>query len=193
MKILFQDTNTSRSSDGIPVAKKDIVGCVFFLLFWIIPVFYTGLTHHKILFFPRYVTYFQNIGNLFTHAVPVWPMPYIQVQLAGDPTWRTLAEEDFFRLWTFGYRTRFFEAVYYGTNIPDYERKSSQTQVELARWVARRYERLHPGSPAPEKIRFVAGLYYVQKDHPPSGHWRLPPVESFPADHIYVLSTHDVR
>lgn len=175
------------------ITKKDFLCCAFLIVVWVFPIIYTGLTLRKINLFPSCIRYFQSIGALFTHRVNIWPMPYIQILREGESTWLTLPEEEYFRLKTFGYRTRLFEALYYATNIPDYERKSYQTQAELARWVAERYRQLHPGDPKPVSVRFVAGLHFADPQNPPAGHWQPPPYESFPKDKTYILSTHDVR
>ena len=183
---------TMYNSPELKVTKKDFLCCFLLILVWVIPVIYTGLTHRKILLFPSGVRYFQSIGDLFTKRVHVWPMPYIQILRQGDQTWMTLPEEEYFRLKTFGYRRRLFEVLYYATNIPDYERKSSHTQAELARWIAKRYTKLYPGNPKPLAVRFVAGLYFVNPQNPPTGHWQPPAYEAFPKDKTYVLSTHDL-
>src|SRR4051812_14839458 len=101
------------------VRTQDYVCGIVFLIVWLLPVAWTGLTLKKISFLPRVVTYFHNIGNLFTYAVPVWPLPYIQAKQQGSDEWITLPEDEYFRLKTFGFRTRFFEALYFGTNIKD--------------------------------------------------------------------------
>ena len=166
---------------------------LFFLVFWIVPIITTCLTQRKIVFFPSTVRYFQSIGNLFTHRVDVWPMPYIQVLPAGEENWKTLPERDYFQMETFGYRTRLFEALYYATNIPDYDRKTQATRAEIALWVAKRYAQLNPGAPAVHFVRFVAGLHGVNPREPPAGHWQPPHYESFPEEKTYILSFHDVR
>ncbi len=185
-----------KNNQGQPAVRptpKDLCLCVFFLLCWTLPTLYTGLTLKKIQLFPSFVRYLQSIGNLFTHSVPVWAMPYIQVRLEGETAWRTLPEKEYFRLKTFGYRTRFFEILYFGTNIVDYERKTQDTRAQLAQWVAQRFRKLYPKSPAPVEVRFVAGLYVVDSQKPPQGHWKLIGLGSFREDQIDVLSTHAVR
>ncbi len=177
----------------VKITKKDFLCCFVLIVGWVIPIIYTGLTHRKILLFPSAVRYFQTIGDLFTHRVQVWPMPYIQIRTEANPGWMTLPEEDFFRLKTFGYRTRLFEVLYYATNVPDYERKSHETQAELAQWIAKRYTKLYPGNPKPVAVRFVAGLHFADPQNPPQGHWQPPSYEAFPKDKTYILSTHDVR
>ncbi len=172
---------------------KPILSCLFFLVFWIVPILYTGLTQRKIAFFPRTIRYFQSVGNLFTHRVDVWPMPYIQVLLAGEENWKTLLEKDYFPMETFGYRTRLFEALYYATNILDYDRKTQATRAEIARWIAKRYAQLNPGALPVQFVRFVAGLHFMDPREPPAGHWQPPPYESFPEEKTYILSSHDVR
>ena len=172
--------------------KKDVFFCLFFVFFWIIPVIYNGLTQKKISFFPRGLSYFQSISGLFTHSVPVWPMPYIQIRLTGEADWQTLREADFFRLKTFGYRTRFFEALYYGTNIKDYARRSRDTQKELADWIARRYQKLNPQSKRIAAVRFIAGLYFIDPKAQPVAHWENLPLKTFSPEKVYVLSEHTI-
>ncbi len=172
--------------------RRDFVLCLFFIFFWLFPIFYTGLTHKKISFLPRYITYFQSISNLFTNAVPVWPMPYIQIQLNNSQEWLTLKESDYFQAETFGYRTRLFEALYYGTNIIDYEKKTQRTREEMAQWIARRYEALYRPNQPVTAVRFVAGLYWLDPKKKPNGHWQLINLKSFRPQDIYVLSVHPI-
>lgn len=174
---------------GVSVPKKDLVCCLLFIIFWLIPYFYSNITLKKLPFYPSFINYVLRTSNLFTMAVYTWPMPYIQIMREGEQDWITLPEKDFFRMPTFGYRTRLFELLYFAQDLPD---KSLAAQQELAGWVARGYLQKNQGKKKPLAVRFVAGLYQADLNFLPKGHWEQPPFESFPTEHTYVLSVHSL-
>jgi hypothetical protein len=175
---------------GVTVPKKDLVCCLCFMIFWLGPYFYSNITLKTLPFYPSFTNYVLRTSNLFPVAVYVWPMPYIQILSAEEGGWITLPEENFFRMQTFGYRTRLFELLYFAKNLPD---KSSATQEELARWVAGRYLELNQGKGKPLAVRFVAGLYRADPNFFFKGRWETLPFESFSKDNTYVLSTHRIE
>lgn len=177
-----------RESAPFKSNKLDVILCLFFLIVWILPLLYSNVTKSKIPLFPSFWQTVTSTSNLFTRANYVWPVPYMQVQLQPDGEWLTLPEEDYFPMRTFGYRTRLFEALYLA--VQDDE-KSLAVQRELAQWIVRRYAQAN--GRAPVAVRFIAGLHRSQWGQVLDGHWRTPPLYTFPDSDVYVLSRHDAR
>ena len=165
----------------------DLLFCLFFILFWLLPQLYTNFSRRSLPFFPKFLTAFHSTSNLFTQANYLWPMPYIQVLPKGGSQWQTLREEDYFRMPTFGYRSRLFEALYLGVDDPQ---KSADIQKEIALWVAQRYHTLY--GLAPKAVRFVAGLHRAAPGKKFTGHWQMPPFNTFAAENVYEISRHDL-
>lgn len=161
--------------------------CLLFLAFWIVPLMTVNLTKRKIPFYPGFMAALTSTSNLFTKANYLWPVPYIQVQTREGGVWETLKEEDYFRMPTFGYRTRLFEALYLATDDPH---DSAGIQKEIARWVAREYA-ARTGR-VPFAVRFVAGLQRARPGERIDGPWRTPPLQSFAPSDVYELSRHPV-
>jgi hypothetical protein len=175
------------------IKQKDLLWCLFFIVFWIIPIGYVGLTNRDLSGIPRVITYIQRISFLFPYSIESWPIFYIQALPDGSQTWMTLDEEKFFRLRPFGYRTRLHQLLYASKDLTGYptgRERADDRREELARWIARRYTQLFPGLPRLRAVRFVAGFYRVQRRSSYEGHWRNPFLESFPENLKYIVSTH---
>lgn len=174
-------------SEESPIGRKDLAMGIFFLVFLLVPLLFVNLTHKKLKFLPPSLSFFYSTSRLFTNANYIWPMPYIQVRMEGDDRWMTLPQEDYFKMETFGYRTRLFEALYLALNDAQ---KSNAVREEMALWIRRRYQMLHPGQPVPVALRFVAGLQRARPDAVPRGHWEKPPFAKFAKEDTYVISEH---
>lgn len=169
-----------------PTRKKDVACLLFFLFLWTAPHIYTNLTGRPVPFFPKPLNNLYRTSYLFTRANFHWPMLYIQVQYDNGP-WQTLPEEEYFAMRPFGYRSRLFEAVF----PPEYsESKSLQIQKDIAGWVYRRYQRMHPDKKVFRRLRLAAGLHTARPGQGVSGHWQKPAPETF-GDQLHVLSVHE--
>ena len=168
------------------IKKKDIFFGFFFIFFLLIPLFYTNLTLRKIKHIPSFLSCIYSTSNLFTYANYIWPNPYIQAK-EGDQ-WVTLPEEEYFRMPTFGYRTRLFEGLFPTMNDKG---KIEGIRREMAQWVAAKYQRLYPDRPI-QAVRFIAGLQRAQLGYKPASHWAQPPPESFAPEDTYVIYEYDL-
>lgn len=176
--------------------RKDLLSFLLFIFIWIIPITYTGLSNKDMPFFPRTLCYLQRIAMLFTHSIESWPVYYIQVKLDDGKQWITLKEEDYFRLKPFGYRSRLHQILYYSKDsvgFPKGKEKSSERQREMAFWIAKKFESLHPQRSKVDAVRFVVAFYHIQKASAIKGRWIKPPLGAFPAEHTLVLSTHQIK
>lgn len=174
---------------------KDILSFSFFLIFWIVPLLYVNLSKQEIAFFPRTLTYFQRVGLLFTDGIERWPNYYIQALPENSQDWITLPENDYFRLQPFGYRTRLNQMllpfVQYAYGYQHWHTTRMERNEEVAVWIKNRYEKLYPYQPRLKAVRIVLAWYDMNESTPVYGHWRQPPLESFPKDKVSVLSTHN--
>lgn len=142
---------------------------------------------------PRTLSYIQRISFLFPHSIESWPIYYIQGLPIGEKEWITLPEEDYFRLKPFGYRTRLHQFLYRSKDLTGYSKGQQAEHLrhkELAHWIVKRYAELHKQNPPLVAVRFVAAFYVVKQQSSYDGHWRKPPLDFFPVDRTYILSTH---
>jgi hypothetical protein len=159
-----------------PLAGKGRQACAFafFSLFWLVPVACNGLRGGRPTpGVPVRLIHLANVSCLFSFAMPSWPIHYMQVQLDPQGEWRTLPEADYFRMEAFGHRTRLTDMLSRGLG--------DRALQELALWIRRRYQELHPGGPAPVGFRMLSTLFRAG-DPIPAGHWRTPPLDTVPAD-----------
>jgi hypothetical protein len=174
-------------------SRKDIFSCLFFIAFWLLPITYTGLTYKDAPFFPRTLAYLQRIAHLFTQANPVWPVIYIQGLSEERVDWFVLSTQEYFRLKPFGYRTRLHEMFIHSKDMVDFKKGEGTyeaRQKELARWIAQRYAQKHPDAPPLKGVRFIAGVYRIERGRRFEGRWKDMPLEAFSPPDRYVFSTH---
>jgi hypothetical protein len=90
----------------VPIAKRDAVWATIFLLGWLVPLAWVGVTNLSVPFLPRYLDYQYRIGALFPKYTPVWEQLYLQVRLEGEADWIDLPERQYFPALPFGYISR---------------------------------------------------------------------------------------
>jgi hypothetical protein len=155
-----------------------VIGLLGFLLLWLLPVTYHGLTGLRPMpFFPVRFLHLTNISCLFTRAVPSWPFEYLQVLPAQGGQWETLRESDYFQMPVFGNRTRLSELT--RSELPP------QAFYELAVWVQQRYADRHGSFPVAVR---VLRTYYTGTGAP-TGRWTQPPLEAVPEEARAVVFT----
>ena len=157
---------------------RDVVALLGFVLLWLVPASYHGLTGLRPTpFLPVKLLHLLNISCLFTHSVPSWAFEYMQVLPRPDGKWETLDESDYFTMPVFGNRTRLSELTR--------SELAPQAFYELAVWVRQRYAERH-GFP-PVAVR-VLRTYYSPTG-PPAGHWKQPPISEVPEEALAVVLT----
>lgn len=165
---------------------KDVIIGMAFVLLWLAPLAYRGLTDRPMPGMPSLLRYVQNASCLFVDSVKAWRVDYLQARLAPGGEWITLPEEDYFKMEPFGhYRTRLHRLMDVSLTKSGYARRA-----ELASWIRRRYSERHPDAPKLVAVRFIAAQYPLQRAAP-SGAWQRPPLASFRSEALAILSTHE--
>lgn len=96
----------------------------------------------------------------------------------------------------FGYRTRLYEMLLYSKDFKDFkkgEEAYKARQKELAHWVAGRYAKRYPQRPPLLTVRFVAGIYTIEKDRTFEGRWKDVAIDHFEPKDQYIFSTHYLK
>ena len=168
------------------IKPRDVLCLFFFLFFWLLPVFYKGATGKNVPRMPPALSFVQNISRLFYWRINSWPIPYIQIRLHEDGEWETVPEGEFFQMQPFGYRTRLSQLVNLSTT-----KVGKSFPAELAQWIQKQYPQLHPGR-EPVAVRLVVAGYIPQKQKF-KGHWKNPPLDSFPSKQITVVHEEKMR
>lgn len=166
---------------------KDRLAVWLFVVLWLLPVAYRGLTHRPPPALPRSMARLSNISCLFSRAMPTWSAFYVQYRDVPNGPWRELDTSAWFEMKPFGHRTRLHR---YLVNWP---RKADAARQELADWLAAAYRRDFPEARAPIEIRFVRARIGVRDDARPEGPWERPELRTIPANHLEVVSTHAVE
>jgi len=164
---------------------RDRISFSLFVLLWLIPLLYRGLTERALPGMPRLLKYLHNASCLFTESVKHWRVDYVQVQLSENGEWLTIPEEAYFQMQPFGHdRTRLHRFMDLSLSKAGFARRA-----ELAAWLRQRYTSHHPSHPIPVAVRFVVGQYLIRRE-PPAGRWHKPPLEAFRPKETVILSTH---
>jgi len=162
------------------LSLTNIALAIIFLLLWIAPIIFIGLTLKPILFLPPYFSYQSNISCLFESEALGWSNTYFQIQLKGQQQWLNVPEEDYTQLEPFGYRTRlgFILSINYNSDFKDLESRRDQ----LAVFIKRRYEEINP-TDIVGAVRFLRIEYPLGDNIPfPNNHWLRPSLETIPSD-----------
>jgi len=161
---------------------------VAFLVLWLLPMAYRGVTGNRQLIpaYPVFLRYLHVSSCLFTHRAGFWPVLYMQLQFSPSDHWTTLPDDPFFQMSPFGYRVRLDE--FYRMKMYRYP----LAREELARWIAGRYQQLHPHEAAPTGFRIVLGRYQSRSNVPP-GQWTKPLMDAFSPEDLTILYTYQFQ
>ncbi len=170
---------------GALIIQRDLIGLTAFLVLWLGPMAYRGLTNRPMPGLPRLLTYLHNVSALFPTAMPYWRVDYVLIRPEGSDAWTALPEAEYFRMTPFGHRTRLHQLMNISLTPGGHARRA-----EAAAWIRARYIARHPQRPRPAAVRFVGAQYRTGRDAP-RGPWRTPPLESFHPEESFILSTHD--
>lgn len=191
---------------GIPAriaGPADFVFAYLFFCLWLLPIVYVGMTGRQIpleaftrMGFPSrasresasYLNNMYRIACLFPDRVSNWSNFYYLVRLEGEERWTSVPEEDYGRLKPFGYRTRLKRML----DLARDNENGPRLRQDMAAFIKQRYERLHPGEPRVEAVRFVRVFYKVGSPElaSPIGRWVNPPFEIIPESQQQIVSTH---
>lgn len=170
------------------IREKDLIACILFILLWLIPIFYTGITNKDFPLMPRTINYLQRISFLFVNSEENWPIFYIQVRPQNSNTWITLNENDFFKLKPFGYRTRLNQLLIYYHSEHGYEEgrgKKVNRLTELSRWIYKKYYEKY--NVRLDSLRILKSYYNINDQFSNVGHWRKPEISFVPKDRFKLI------
>lgn len=163
--------------------KKAYLSFFLFGYFWLIPLFYFGVTKNQLPFTPGYLGYFYNSTALFTNSVTSWPQYFIQFQFEENGAWILDTEStDSFRMKPFGQRTRFTRFM----EIFRDDERNRPVRQELAQWLIGQFKNKHPDRRPPVAVRFVTARRSLQGLNKSfQGAWKHRPFESFAPAEIF--------
>jgi len=144
--------NTKYSLAGV-MRVTQTHGIILFLVAWIIPTTYYGITDAAPFWLPGEVSRWSDVARLFSREQKTWAVYEIQVLFTDSDTYERLPEADFFGKMPFGYRSRLQRIL----DLSDHK-----TMEALAIWTHERMTQ-KVGRQA-TKIRFVAFEYVTEKD-----------------------------
>ena len=153
-----------KATDAPPVAPRiyDRVIVWAFILLLFVPVTFRGVVRQRAIpGTPRLLADVQNISCLFSYKPKWWNTFHLQARFSEGGPWVDLDESELFPMRPFGRRTRMhrYLVAWRGARGPKME--------ELARFVFRRYEALHPSDLQPVAVRFGRSLTRPDPEQPP--------------------------
>jgi hypothetical protein len=169
---------------------RDYLLSLFFVVAWLAPITYVGLTARAMPFVPAAFQGLHNISCLFIKAPKAWQNVYYQVRLAGSRRWTSVDEADYFEMKPFGYRTKAHRLLVESV----FETRGERQREELARFIEQRHEALYPDRPPVVAVRFLAAHYHVGEAEMarPAGRWSRPPLEQVERSRLTLISEHDL-
>ena len=144
---------------------KNIVVSALFILFWILPVLYTGLTKQPVRFLHPYFSYQSNVSCLFEREQLRWSNYYVQIQSApAAGNGGRIDMPQYSRMKPFGTFTRLEYYLMYPYRLSHNGTDLEAGQIELAEFVRGRYETLYPDDRV-RAIRLVRVDYPVDEGY----------------------------
>ena len=155
--------------------RRNFILAAIFVVLWLLPVAQQGFTCQLIDGMPKFLNDMARVSCLFTDRVPSWDNYYFQVRLEGQETWLDVPKSDYTRMPPFGHRTR----LDFILSESGSRRNGNIIRTEMASFIKKRYELLHPGGPRVSGVRYVYARYAVGEPviARPKGHWVVPPIE----------------
>lgn len=180
-------TNNPDQTERMVLADRpDYLLCIFFLIVWLAPMTWVGLTHRSIPVAGKYLNNLYRVAGLFTKKVNNWSDYYCQIRLEGETDWRDLPES-YSAMKTFGDRSRLFFVVSNSLRAPN----GMDHRQRMAEYVRQRFERDHPQFPKVLSVRFLhvtypCGAYLVRQRRA----WKTWPLAQVPQRLQRPLSMH---
>ena len=175
------------------VRKRDYLVNVLLIVFWLIPLAYTGGCGKTVPYFGKYLNYSYGVAALFTTKMTYWKNLYVQIKTNENPEWVIVDEYKYFPMNPFGHRTRLSRGYNHSFRFDAARHKGigKSRRKEIAEFIRSRYEQDNPGIKVTE-MRFIHVLQYVGEPElaDPKGHWEQPPLSTFPEARWKVMSTH---
>ena len=155
-----------------------------FLLLWILPSGYHGLSRAPLPGEPALLHDWHDIACLFSHRPPAWNIYFVEVRRQGRPLWEQLDEGLDFGLEPFGHRTRLHRfLVRWGL-------KDGVGRQEVAEYLVASDRARRPDAPI-VALRFVWTGHVPDPARPPAGAWRRPPLADIAPTQRRIISVHE--
>jgi hypothetical protein len=177
-----------RLQPPVPARRRDYAFAALFLVLWLVPISWVGLTDRPPAFAPVYLQHLYRVACLFTERVGGWSDYYFQVQLEGSESWVTAVQEDYARMKPFGHRTRLHRML----TISRRNERGTIQREQMARFIKTRFEELYPDRPRVVGLRFIHVFYRTGEPElaHPRGRWERPPLAAVDRRRGEVLSSH---
>ena len=174
----------AKTSEHRHISLYGLVMSILFLVLFIVPMSLTGAVQAKLYHIPAPLRNQYRISCLFTHASRTWDTAHYEVRLAGQLRWKEGPLEGFFDLDIFGYRTRFNRIVgasRYKNKRGEVYGKNKLRLQEMAHFIAKRWETLHPEDPLVQEVRFKRVRHKTGEEHcMKRERWSRPPLSEIP-------------
>jgi len=155
--------------------RRNFILAAIYVTLWLFPVANAGFTCEAIRGLPRYLNDIWRVSCLFTDRVPSWGTYYFQVRLSGQETWIDVPTSDLSTMKPFGHRSRLDFMLSEATSRTN----GDVIRFEMAEFVKKRYELLHPSEPDVAAVRFLQARWAVGEPMlaQPKQHWIVPPLD----------------
>lgn len=171
---------------AIPVRARDWVPFAAFVLLWLLPIAWVGLTYSAVPLLGRRLNAQYGVGCLFIKQARAWETHHVLVRPAGSSSWVEPDASELSTMRPFGYWTRFDMLV--ARSVPD--RRGLFTRQKLAEFVRDRWAERHPDQPPADAVRFVQGYELTNSYTYPEGAWTPRRLDSYRPSRRDVISTH---
>jgi len=134
------------------------------LIGWIIPVAYFGFTNGAPPWLPAFLIQRTNVSRLFYREQSGFWIYELSYRRENCINFEPFCEQDYFRMYPFGYRTRFQRFM-----------SSSNPEVReaISLWIKNKLDADNGENPVRE-IRITRFAYLAKAEGKPTGHYRQP-------------------
>ncbi len=162
---------------------------LFFLVYWVMPLAYTGITGKDSPQGGRYLNHLWRVSALFIRRIPYWDNYYYQVKTEeGGDAWVDVPDGDISPMRPFGYATRAYRALGQGGGDP----ARPAVMRDLALFIKKKHEALHPEAGRVTEMRYVRVRYRSGSREltQTREHWQIPPLAEVPEGMRVVVNSY---
>ncbi len=182
-----KESPQSEPSRVIVAERPDYFLCAFFVVVWLLPISWVGMTKQRVPLVGTYANDMYRVASLFTKRLQGSVDYYFQVQFEDGWEWVNIPKRDYASIIMSGNRTRLDRMLQDSVYSP---RGMKQRQL-LAEYVKAQYERRNPEHSKIESFRYVVVLFPVgNKLASQKRGWTEWPIETIPEEQQRELSVH---
>lgn len=180
-------TPAERQSPIILAEPTDRLLCGLFVLVWLLPITWTGLTKRPVPFVGVYANDMYRVASLFTKRLQGSVDYYFQVRFEDDWDWTNLSKREFSSIIMSGNRTRLDRMLQDSVYSP----RGMQQRQRLADYIKAQYEQRYPDRPKIEAFRYLVVFFPVgEMMISQKGRWVEWPIDKIPESQQRELSVH---